>query len=200
MRNYIAFFGGSIKKQDVVLNISNLSAFADTAEECTALLNGLLVPGDTELNRTGPLPAWFCLDKGNIIGFLNYVANAGYPGIGAALFDNLLGGPNSTFIANDGANETPRDGWTDGSGVKREPTPSDKQTAAKGTKFVPAEVLLDSLRTFAAALIAAGFKNTGPRSLLAQLTVFIGKVAANQPFDQSALAVLLQKIESALIS
>ena len=70
---------------------------------------------------------------------------------------------------------------------------------AGGTKFVAAETLLDSLRTFAGALISAGFKNNGPQSLLARLSVFIGLVAAGLPFDQKKLSLLLQSIESALV-
>lgn len=127
------------------------------------------------------------LDKANVLDMIHYAKIQ----------------PDGTFLGWNGwysmpvIMETPRyTGWTDDSGTKRAPTPSDK--GAKAPKTVPRETLLRSLETFAAALVEAGFKNT-PGSLLAQLVTYIQKLVLSQPIDQTKLDVLLNEIESALV-
>jgi len=137
---------------------------------------------------------YFPLDKTNVSRIWNK-AVAGFP-LAAPIFD--ASPPKENAQSFQPVKNTPRKGWTDQNGVKREPAPSDGEKKTTPTKFEDPETLLDSLRTFAGALITAGFTNNGPRSLLAQLAVFIGLVAAGLPFDQTKLAFLLQSIESTL--
>lgn len=142
-----------------------------------------------------PVGAWFEMDKRNLVNFMQFVANAGLPNAGTSLFGGSIGGPGSIFVADDGTNDTPRDGWKDNSGVDREPTPSDKRSASK-TKTVAAETLLQALLTFAGSLVAAGYKTGGKPNLLTRLIVFINAVKNKQPYDVAALGVLLSQIES----
>jgi hypothetical protein len=72
---------------------------------------------------------------------------------------------------------------------------ADKRDKAPKTKVVKTESLLDALRTFAGALVAASFSKD---PLLKQLATFIGKVAAGLPYDAAALGLLLQRIENTL--
>jgi len=191
MRNYFA-----IDTCDVVKNLGPggmrwNSFYFKTKEEAQAQLDS--VAGDPQVvSVAGPSVIWFPLDKDQIISFLNTAANTGFPLSGTTLNQSQTG---AAFIAKDGVNDTPRDGWTDGAGDKREPTPSDKQTASK-TKTVAVETLLQALLTFAGALVAEGYKTGGRPNLLTKLLTFISLIKNNRPYDADALGVLLAQISS----
>ena len=129
LRNYIQLYGGVVIVQNAMLQNSYYSAFGIDEDECQAQIDYLssTVPvGGTLVSASTPLPAWFKMDKRNLIDFMQFVANAGLPNGGTSLFGGSIGGPTSIFVADDGVNKTPRLGWVDDSGVKRKPPPSEK--------------------------------------------------------------------------
>ena len=134
VRNYIKVFGGVVIVQNAMLQNSYYSAFGTDEAECQAQIDfwSSFVPaGGMLVSASAPVGAWFSMDKRNLIDFMSFVANAGLPNAGTSLFGGSIGGPGSIFVADDGTNETPRRGWTDDSGVKRTPPPSDKTASTK---------------------------------------------------------------------
>ena len=108
--------------------------------------------------------------------------------------------------------DSPRDTWVPsrddsevnpGTGAAKK-NDNYKSTPAKPPKTVKPETLLQSLQTFAGAIIAKGFATGGARynpnkdRLLGALTPFISALARGLKIDNTALGLLLVRIEAYL--
>ena len=204
MRNYVQIFAGVVFYTDTTAPGSKFSLFTvqatveDLNTDMTEIADSLSFPfAVIGVDRTS---RYVLLDKYNltqilrlyIVPFLQNPFNNGFQ-----WFDTQVG-----LIWPSTKDDSPRGGWTDGTGNVRKAPPSDK--SAKASKIVGPETLLQSLQTFAGAIIAKGFAVGGARynpntdPILKALTAFISQLARGLKIDMAALGLLLKRIEAYL--
>jgi hypothetical protein len=164
----------------------------DLANATALQLAALSSPASTDLQPLGLF--YVNLDRATILGYFSTCISGGpssnVPGndVGSRLLTNIQGVTQAFGL--DEHDPPPRD-WSVFEG---------KETGAakKGgkTKVVPPETLLQSLLTFAGALVAEGYRTGGRPNLLTKLVAFILLIKNNKPYDHAALGVLLGQISA----
>jgi hypothetical protein len=191
MRNYIAFskqdfdiFDGTDPNNPILTG--NLQHVEDDVIASAAFAATLPTSGAIfYVPQAAAYPYWPLLDKSVIKEVLN--------GASPESFNHW-----QAQIADDGSPEFDKD-WptSDGDiGRRRQELPQ-----KGGTEVKPPEQLLQGLQTLAGLLIKAGFRDTGPRSLLGQLVPFIVALVLKKPIpSRPDLFVLIKQIEQALLN